>query len=402
MNGRMTDVAIVGGGLAGGLIALALYNKRPELRLTLIESGPSLGGNHRWSWFTSDLSTQELELLEAFRQTEWDGGYTVSFPRFHRTLQTGYRSMSSAEFHKGLTRQLPPEAIRLKCEAASLDAEGVTLTSGERIPARAVIDCRPFAPTPHLNGGWQVFMGRHIRLDPHHGIENPVIMDAAVEQLAPHGNGGAYRFIYVLPLGAHDLFIEDTYYADAPGLDRNALSSRIDAYCRRGGWLDGEIVGSETGILPVISGGDFRAYQASIAIPGVAIAGARGGFSHPLTSYTLPIAVDNALAIAREVELTGAQLAAFCEARARRHWRKTRYYRRLARMLFQASEPHRRRDIFERFYTLPEGVIERFYSARSSTFDKARILIGKPPVPVGRAITALASSGTPLLGDEAA
>ena len=103
--------------------------------------------------------------------------------------------MSSAEFHKGLTRQLPPEAIRLKCEAASLDAEGVTLTSGERIPARAVIDCRPFAPTPHLNGGWQVFMGRHIRLDPHHGIENPVIMDAAVDQLAPHGNGGAYRFM---------------------------------------------------------------------------------------------------------------------------------------------------------------------------------------------------------------
>ena len=152
----------------------------------------------------------------------------------------------------------------------------------------------------------------------------------------------------------------------------------------------------------MISGGDFRAYQASIAIPGVAIAGARGGFSHPLTSYTLPIAVDNALAIAREVELTGAQLAAFCEARARRHWRKTRFYRRLARMLFQASEPHRRRDIFERFYTLPEGLIERFYSARSSTFDKARILIGKPPVPVGRAITALASSGTPLLGDEAA
>jgi len=401
MNGRMQDVVIVGGGLAGGLIALALYRQRPELRIALVESGPTLGGNHRWSWFTSDLGQEGCELLEGFRQTEWDSGNTVSFPRYHRTLQAGYRSLASSEFHNGLTRQLPPEAVRLQCEAANLDAEGVTLSSGERIPARTVIDCRPFAPTPHLNGGWQVFMGRHIRLDHHHGIEQPVIMDAAVDQLAPAGNGGAYRFVYVLPLAAHDVFVEDTYYADSAGFDRAALSSRIDAYCRRCGWLDAEIIGSETGVLPVISGGDFRAYQDSIAIQGVAVAGARGGFSHPLTSYTVPIAVENALAIAREADLTGSQLAAYCEARARRHWARTRFYRRLARMLFQAAQPHRRRDIFERFYSLPEPLIERFYAARSSSLDKLRILTGKPPVPIGRAIAALASQGTPLLGDDA-
>lgn len=402
MNGRMIDVAIVGGGLAGGLIALALYRQRPELRLALIESGKTLGGNHRWSWFTSDLSDEGRELLGAFRQSEWDSGYMVSFPRYTRTLSTGYRSLASEEFHRGLTRLLPTDAVRLGECAATLDAEGVTLASGERIPARAVIDCRPFEPSPHLTGGWQVFMGRHIRLDQPHGLQHPVIMDAALDQLAPAGNGGAYRFVYVLPLAAHDLFIEDTYYADEPALDRSALSSRIDVYCTRGGWQDAEIAGGETGILPVISGGNFRAYQRAIAIPGVAAAGARGGFSHPLTSYTLPIAVDNALAIAREVDLTGAQLAAFCEARARRHWRRTRFYRRLARMLLQAAEPTRRRDIFERFYTLPEGLIERFYAARSTRADKLRVLCGKPPVPVGSALAALASKGEPLVQDRAA
>ncbi|WFL76218.1 lycopene beta-cyclase CrtY [Altererythrobacter arenosus] len=396
MNGRMIDVAIVGGGLAGGLIALALYRQRPELRLALIESGDVLGGNHRWSWFANDLSDDGQALLETFRQAEWDKGYKVAFPSYHRSLSTPYRSLASSEFHKGLMRLLPPESVRLKTEATALDAEGVTLASGERIPARAVIDCRLFVPSPHLNGGWQVFMGRHIRLAEPHGIDRPVIMDAALDQLAPAGNGGAYRFVYVLPLAAHDLFIEDTYYADDPALDRSALSSRIDAYCRRGGWQDAEIVGGETGVLPVMSGGDFRAYQRSIAIPGVAVAGARGGFSHPLTSYTVPIAVENALAIAREVDLTGAQLAAFCEARARRHWGRTGFYRRLARMLFQAAEPHRRRDIFERFYKLPESLIERFYAARSTRTDKLRILCGKPPVAVGPALAALSSRGQPL------
>ena len=51
----------------------------------------------------------------------------------------------------------------------------------------------------------------------------------------PSGNGGAYRFVYVLPLGAHEVFVEDTYYADSPVLDRSALSGRIDQYIPEAG-----------------------------------------------------------------------------------------------------------------------------------------------------------------------
>ena len=401
MNGRMVDVAIVGGGPAGGLIALALHRQRPELRLALIEAGEVLGGNHRWSWFDSDLSPEGRALLAEFRHVIWDDGYDVAFPRHRRQLRATYNSLSSADFHQGLTRLLPPDAVLLKSGVAELDAAGVMLENGERIPARAVIDCRSFKPSPHLTGGWQVFMGRKTRLDEPHDCERPVIMDASVDQLAPHGNGGAYRFVYVLPLGAHDIFVEDTYYADEPLLDRNALSGRIDAYCRRQGW-DGQITGSESGVLPVITGGDFSAYLDSIRIPGVAMAGARGGFSHPLTSYTMPIAVENALAIADEADLTGHQLAAFTEARAGRHWRRMRFYRLLGRMLFQAAEPDRRVDIFERFYALPQNIFQRFYAGQSNLFDKARILVGKPPVAIGRAMRALGSSGRPLTSQEKA
>ena len=399
MTGRMIDVAIAGGGLAGGLVALALHRARPEMRVVLFEQGDAIGGNHRWSWFGSDLTEEGHALLAPFRKTEWEKGYDVEFPQHRRTLRTPYFSMASSDFHAGLLRQLPAEAVRLKTTVAALDAEGVTLDNGERIPARAVIDCRSFEPSAHLEGGWQVFLGRHMRTAKPHGLSRPVIMDASVEQYAPAGNGGAYRFVYVLPLGVDELFIEDTYYADAPTLDRSALSSRIDQYCRRQGW-EGDIIGNESGVLPVVSGGDFRAYQAETGVPGVATIGARGGFTHPLTSYTLPIAVDNALAIAEEADLAGLQLGALCDARARRHWGRTAFYRRLGQMLFQAAEPHRRVGIFQRFYTLPEGLIERFYAARSTLWDKARILIGKPPVPVSSAIAALLSRGSPLNPDK--
>lgn len=398
----MIDVAVVGGGLAGGLIALALYRKRPELRIALIESGKTLGGNHRWSWFASDMNADERDLLEAFRQIEWNKGYEVRFPKYRRKLKTGYRSMSSADFHEGLTRLMPEEAFRLGCSAETVDAEGITLEGGERIHARAVIDCRSFVPSEHLRGGWQIFMGRRVRLGEAHGLERPTIMDASIDQVAPHGNGGAYRFIYVLPLAAHDVFIEDTYYADDPRLDRGAVSSRIDAYCRQYGWDKGEIVGSEVGFLPVLTGGDFTAYQTETRIEGVAMAGARGGFVHPLTSYTVPIAVENALVVAANADLPGAQLAAMFETRGRQHWRRTRFYRLLARMLFFAGEPERRVDIFQRFYTLREGLIERFYAARSNRFDQFRVLCGKPPVSIPRALVALKTRGKPLTTEKTA
>lgn len=405
MTDSQVDCAIVGGGLAGGLIALALQRARPGFRIRLIEAGRTIGGNHRWSWFDSDLSDEGRALLSAFRQTDWEDGYEVHFPKYHRKLKTTYRSMASPDFHEGIVRELSEGSVILGRKAVSLDARGVDLgpsqyRPAERINARSVIDCRSFKPSKHLKGGWQVFLGRHIRLDKPHGVQRPVIMDATVDQLAPHGNGSSYRFVYVLPLGAHDVFIEDTYYADDPLLDRNALSGRIDQYARAKGWHDGLPVHHEAGVLPVLTGGNFSAYQDEVRIPGVAVAGARGGFTHPLTSYTMCVAVENALAIAKRAELSGEQLAAFFDARAKAHWRKTGYYRLLARFLFFAAKPERRVKVFQRFYALREGLIERFYAARSSLFDKVRVLWGEPPVAIHSAILAMFKSGPALKSDQ--
>lgn len=398
------DCVIVGGGLAGGLITLALHRAQPEFRIAVVEAGRTFGGNHRWSWFDSDLSDEGRALLGEFRQIGWDDGYEVRFPKYSRTLATAYRSMASSDFHEGLVRVLPDDALYLGRKAVGIDARGVDLApagSGavDRLEARTVIDCRSFRPSPHLRGGWQVFLGRHMRLDEPHRQDHPVIMDATVDQLAPHGNGASYRFVYVLPLGSKDVFVEDTYYADDPDLDRAALSGRIDQYVRAQGWRDPETVGHEAGVLPVLTGGDFAAYQDSIRTEGVTVAGARGGFTHPLTSYTMCVAVENALAIADNADLSGPQLASLFESRARRHWQRTAYYRLLARFLFFAAKPEKRVKVFQRFYGLREGLIERFYAARSNPLDKARVLWGEPPVPIPAAIRAMFRRGTPLKRD---
>jgi lycopene beta-cyclase len=383
------DIAIVGGGLAGGLVALALARRRPDLRLRVVEEGAALGGNHRWSWFASDLSAEGTALMDAFPQARWEDGYEVTFPSRSRALPTPYRSLASKDFAETLWHTLPGGTVLTERAAASVDAGGVTLAGGERIAARAVVDARGFVPTPHLSGGWQVFMGRTLRLPSPHGVTRPRIMDAAVEQL------GGYRFIYVLPLSERDIFVEDTYYQDTPLLDRTALAARLNAYCAQHGW-EGEVTGEETGVLPVITGGDFAAFQTQQRTPGVAVAGARGGFTHPLTSYTLPFAVETALALAVAADLPGPRLAEMLEERARRHWHATRFYRLLGTMLFGAAEPEQRWRVFERFYGLRPALIERFYAGRSTLADRARILCGRPPVPIGKAMRALRAPQPPL------
>lgn len=384
----MLDLVIVGGGLAGGLTALAIHKAHPALRIGLFEAGETLGGNHRWSWFESDLDAHGAALMAGFETAAW-ADHDVRFPAYSRTLAGGYCSLASREFDTGLRRVLPAGVIRCGASVARLATDGVTLDSGEAIAARAVIDCRDAAAAPHLSGGWQVFLGQLLRTSRPHGIERPVIMDATVEQ------SGGYRFVYLLPVGPHEIFVEDTYYADSPALDAPLLRERIAAYAAAQGW-QAEVLHEETGVLPVITGGDLAAHRTAIGNPGVALAGARGGFTHPLTSYTLPFAVGNALAIAAAADQP-ERLASLLDRRAEEHWRRTRFYRLLGRMLFQAARPEQRYRVFQRFYRLPEPLITRFYAAQSTPLDRLRVLTGRPPVPVGRAIVALLGKGAPLV-----
>ncbi|MFC7552947.1 lycopene cyclase family protein [Pseudoroseomonas wenyumeiae] len=76
-------------------------------------------------------------------------------------------------------------------------------------------------------------------------------------------------------------------------------------------------------------------------------------------------------------------------------WQRRAFFRRLNRMLFRAARPGQRYRVLERFYGLPQPLIERFYAAEPSLMDKLRILSGRPPVPVLAALPCLLERGRP-------
>jgi lycopene beta-cyclase len=386
------DIAILGGGLAGGMIALALAKLRPEVSVLLIEQGEAFGGNHVWSYFASDVAADDNWLVDPLVAGAWPG-YDVRFPALNRTLTTPYFSITSVRLDAALRTALPTQALLTGATVISATATSITLADQQTIRAGGVIDARGATALPHMAGGWQKFLGQMIRLEQPHGLTRPIVMDATVEQR------DGYRFVYCLPFSADTIFVEDTYYADSPALNRELLRDSIASYCRSQGWVIADVLGEEQGVLPVIAKGDFTAFWhegAGEGGSGIARAGVRAAMFHPLTSYSLPDALRFARKIAALPDLSGAALAKASYDEARALWRRGRFYRMLSTMLFGAAEPLTRYRVLQRFYRLPKRLIERFYAGRSSLSDKARILIGKPPVPMLSAMASLMGRGKAL------
>ena len=376
----VVDIAIAGGGLAGALIAWALKQTHPQLRVAVFEAGARLGGNHTWSFHETDLDAQGRRWLAPLLAHRWTG-QRVAFPGFERDLSTPYGSITSERLHQVIAPALQG-AVRFGTPVEKLSADHVTLQTGEHIDARAVIDCRGDQRSPHMQLGFQKFVGQTLRFAKPHGLTAPIIMDARVAQK------DGYRFVYVLPFDPHTALIEDTRYADGAALSETALRQDIADYAAAQNWRVEETVHEEAGVLPIALAGDIDAYWRD-GPAGVARAGMRAALFHPLTGYSLPDAAALARAIAASDDLSGPALYALTRDFSKARWRERGFYRLLCRMLYRAAQPDQRYKVLARFYKLPQPLIERFYAGVSPLKDRARILMGKPPVPIGKALLCL-------------
>jgi lycopene beta-cyclase len=372
------DFIILGGGLAGGLAVLALRAARPDLNILLVEPG-AIGGNHLWSFFDRDVAPYEAALVDSLIVYRWPN-YDVRFPAHRRRLSQGYRTIESERLDQAVRAALPADRI-LTARAVSASPTSATLESGETLLAGGVLDTRGLGAAPTgLACGWQKFCGHTLTIAAGHGLKRPIVMDATVDQ------ADGYRFVYCLPFSPTEVFVEDTYYSETPDIDPSQLTNRIAAYAKQQGWDVSATAREESGVLPVIMGGDFDAFWP--ASDRVARGGVRAGLFHPLTSYSLPDAVRFAGWLARDAPLD-ASLGSATRALAKLHWQRGRFDRLLARMLFRAADPPERYRVLQRFYRLPEPLIGRFYAGQSTLADRVRILAGKPPVSVRRAVATM-------------
>jgi lycopene beta-cyclase len=390
---RPYDYVLVGGGLQTGLLVLALRRQQPRARVAVVESSDRLGGNHTWSFHAADLPAGAAELVEPLVVASWPG-YTVRFPGQTRTVPSRYAAISSERFDAVVRKALELQGwcLRLNSPAAAAGPDRVVLRCGEEIAGRCVIDSRGPGPQP-AGCGYQKFLGLEVETDRPWPERLPALMDAAVAQ------DDGFHFLYTLPLGPDRVLVEDTYFSDTPTLDPAACRREVERHLsqRVGGW---RVTREETGVLPMpwradpprkeeggrkeegTAPGGFRIsslFSSFIPHPSsfVLRGGCAGGWFHPATGYSFPLALRFARAVAAAPP-GGARQAADALARHLR-WRM-RFARFLNALLFRLVSPPHRWQVFARLYRdLPPDLLARFYALEFSAADAARVLIGRPP-----------------------
>jgi lycopene beta-cyclase len=361
------DYVLVGGGLQNALVAHALVAFQPDARVALVEAERRLGQAHTWCFHGRDIDSGATAFVSSLVARRWDG-YDVKFPGLERELSGVYACVTGDRLHE-VTLALFAESTRRRLllgkRARRIEAHEVELDDGELLKAEVVIDARGPSRLEAAVAGYQKFLGLELEFEGPHGVVRPLLMDARVDQV------DGFRFMYVLPFGPTRALVEDTRFSDTSALSQPELRGEILAYVRARGLTVKEVVREELGILPLPS----RLPKAELKSP--LRAGYAGGWLHPTTGYSFPVAarLANFIARRRPEQLFGAEF----ERLALEQARQVRFANSLNRLLFDAVAPEHRRGVFERFYRLDAATISRFYALTTEPLDRARILCGRPP-----------------------
>lgn len=289
MSAPDVDIAIVGGGLAGTLTALALSRSRPggARKVAIIDQSQTpLAGRH-WAYFSPSAvePSAEVAAWPRVRVRSGDGDVVLPLQRYR------YRRINGDLLAAALDdcgARLPRIHERVTGLFPGTDAVRIRLTSGA-LRARWVLDS--VFGLPLLAGGpWLSFLG--IRIAVPAAPQDPVLMDFTLQQ------SDSVRFGYVLPEGPGTLFVEATSFR-SEGPD-TGLAGVLEEWLIRT-WPDHRTVGPvvERASLPLHRRTRRRQHGRIVHI------GRAGGRTRRTTGYGVLGYQRDAAAIARALARTG-------------------------------------------------------------------------------------------------
>ena len=362
------DFALCGGGLQNSLIIAALCGMKSSNKIALIEKS-KIGGNHTWCFFGSDISQSMRDQLAPYISYHWSC-YEVRFPKYSRILHTPYYMMSSTKLREIILSEFKSKKgsyIYEDTTIKSINQSSVNIQNGTSVKATILVDSRGTTAHPQKTG-FQKFYGQELSLKSPHNFQHPILMDATV----PQKDG--FRFMYVLPLSNKKIIIEDTSFSNGPELEENERIQAISDWLQKHKLEPTKIHRTEKGILPMPW--CKHATPKNSESDKIIYAGYLGGWFHPGTGYSIPVAAELA-----EIIATTSHKFLFKALKSikQRLQYQAKFFYLLNKFLFLSYTTENRINIFENFYKLPENTIRRFYSMSLVPKDKFKIFRWPPP-----------------------
>jgi len=276
-------VVIAGGGLAGLSLAVALLDRDPSARVSVLEPRTAYADDRTWCFW--DVEPHPFRELIAQRWRSWRVA-TAAGEAVAEDGRVPYARVRGGDVYARARERIaaaPNAELRLGVTVRRVAGDHVETETGEMIGAEVVCDGRPpdadalRAPgEPFL---WQVFAGARVQARPGTFAPGTVdLMDFRVPQV------GEIRFRYVLPADDASAFVELTAFTPAlpePGALEGALGDAIAAIAGGGATIGAR----EQGAIPMTT-----APAPAPAAPGVIPIGTRAGAPRPSTGYAfLPI-----------------------------------------------------------------------------------------------------------------
>ena len=341
-------VIILGGGLWGGLLAFRLAETLPMVNFILYEKNSNLGGNQTWFFHENELDVKALSWIYPLIDKSWDG-HRVHFPGDSRSLGGKYHSISSKKFHQVILSSLQSKNLKLNNEIP------IELAVRE---GSFVIDTRNICLIKNV--AYQKCVGIEVELEMEHGLEQPIMLDAMVNQ------EDGYHFLSYFPLSSRVLLVRDTRYSKDQNLNSSEIKSEMGKRLKAKGWTINKILREENKISPIPLSTPFIREEGRIV--------SLGGIFHDSTGHALPDAVKLIDLMVRSSFRFG-ELKTIVSNFRRKKENQRIFFRLWNRFVFESNDPHDSYKMFQKIYQLPDPVIQKFNCGELDLWDKSRIFI---------------------------
>jgi lycopene cyclase len=343
-------VIIIGGNLIGSLLALRLKELHPKRKVKIVDTVPFPQITCSKSFQVSDLTSLASEWILPLCSFKWEN-HRVAFKSFEKKFTGIYATLMGPSLQSYLRKSLHQDSFQ---QVPSVHLEELMEA------ADFVIDTRP-DPLQKVRC-FRKTMSVMVELREPHEQWFPSSMETRVHQK------DLFRYLKLLPVDTHTLFVSDVRFSNRPGMDVNLAEDELLWEIRKR-WRIQNVIHREAEQLKVPKGLPRPWNQGRVI--------QFANLNNSVTGEDFANLVNLIDGLSRTSFRLGEVKEVMRAFQQQRH-SHTLLSKALRRALFQGDSTSKRLQLLESIYQLPAPKIDKFLQGNLSVTDIFSTFVGHP------------------------